>query len=427
MSLRESIPYVTRIVEPRYNRSGFQSQFELPDNSAFYSDLRLAGVGFSSASGTTSYNGLLGAEAPIQKMSLLDGGTVIEQVDFQNWRPMQKVNTDNDSNISMQRYLSHNSLGFIAEGRVDLRGQGNYGGDQQTDVALAPVDSVNTTDATSQQAWISLKEVFGFLRSMSIVPTNVFKQMRVVIEYSTSTKLVADNTKTDLQTTPPVLFADELLASDVKRTAMSTFQGIRYTAVEHDSFLLPVIDGMTDVAGNRTIERTVTTQLKAFNGKYIRDLILKFSPTNAQTTGGGANKLYGQLGSQATYGRNIQVRVNGVDTLPQGGARGSMRQLAMTTDTMGTLNLLWSQYTIGPQDTNELGASLGETIAEMSPFACDVESSIEDLQLIITRSGVFGNPDLNDPIRVDCFARIPKSIVVTRDGRYAVLYDQSEF
>jgi len=423
-SQKESVPYAPLIVEPRFNRSGFQSQFELPSDSAFFADMRLAGVGFSSASGATTYNGLLGAEVPIRQISLLDGGTVLEQVDFQGWRPLQKVNSRNDRNISMQRYLSHNALGFISEGRVDLRGQVNYGGNDQVDVALNPTNTVGISDAQSEQAWISLKEVFGMLRAMAIVPTNVFTQLRVVIEYSTSTKLVAANTKTDLQTTPPILLVDELLPSDVKRNAMTTFQGVRFNAVEQDSFLLPAVTGMTDVAGNRTISQTINTQLKGFNSRYVRDLILKFTPTTDQLTGTGANKLYGQLGSQATYGRNIQVRVNGVDTLPQGGAQGSMRQLAMTTDAMGTLNLLWSQYTIGPQDTNAIGATVGQTIAEMSPFACDVESLVEDLQVIVTRDGVFGNADLSATIRVDAFARIPKSIVVTQGGKYAVMYDQ---
>ena len=121
----------------------------------------------------------------------------------------------------------------------------------------------------------------------------------------------------------------------------------------------------------------------------------------------------------------IRDRVNGADILPRSGAVGSMRRLAMTTDTMGPLNVLWAQSTCGPRFSSGLSAPVAETIAEMALFACDVESAIEDLQVAVTRYGVRGNPDQNQRIVVNVFARVPKSILVGPDGKYTVLYSQS--
>ena len=121
----------------------------------------------------------------------------------------------------------------------------------------------------------------------------------------------------------------------------------------------------------------------------------------------------------------VQVTVNGVDILPRAGAVGSMRRLAMTTDTMGPLNVLWAQSTCGPRFTAGLSASVSETVGEMALLACDVESGIEDLQVAVTRYGVIGNDDQNQRIVVNAFARVPKSILVGPDGKYTVMYSQS--
>lgn len=432
-SLKESVPYATRLVDPRFNSSGLRSEFRLDRDTAYYSDLRLINIGFSSASGATVYNGLLGAEVPIRSISLLDGGTVIEAInEFQEWRPIQKVNSTNNPNISMGRYLSHNNLGYISQGQVSIDST-DFMTQQTVVVAQPPAASVGVTEAASKKTWISLKDIFASLRSMSVIPTNVFRQMRVVVEYSTSTKLVADNTKTDLATALPLLVADELMASPVKMQAMKSFQGISYLAVEQDSFALEAIANPADAATRP--EQQVTSKLKGFNGKYIKDLILKFTPTNAQVTGGGANKLFGQLGSQALWSKGsgaaggstapVQVTVNGVDILPRAGAVGSMRRLAMTTDTMGPLNVLWAQSTCGPRFTAGLSDSVSETVGEMALLACDVESGIEDLQVAVTRYGVIGNDDQNQRIVVNAFARVPKSILVGPDGKYTVMYSQS--
>lgn len=430
MSAKESVPYVTRIIDPRFDRTGLRSEFRLEPDTCYYADMRLANIGFSSAAGATTYNSLLGAEVPIKSISLLDGGTVIEAINnFQAWRPIQKVNSGNDENVSMGRYLCHNDLGFSSQGRMNFStGAAVYGEDQDVAFLNPQVATVGTTAAASKKAWISLKEVFGSLRALSLVPTNVFTELRVVIEYSTSGTLVAeaDPVPTDLQTTLPVMYADELTASQIKQNAMATFQGINYLAVEHDSFALPAVAGMTDVAGNRTIAQTIDQKLKGFNGKYMRDLILKFTPTTAQLdTAGTSRRPYGQLGSQALWDSTVQVRVNGQNVLPRSGCRGSMRKLAQTTDTLGTCNILWPQATVGPTTTLSLSPLVKETIGEMALFAVDIESAIEDLQVSVTRSGVFGNADLNARVVVDCFARVPKSIVVGKGGRYTVAYAQT--
>ena len=84
-SLKESVPYATRLVDPRFNSSGLRREFRLDRDTAYYSDLRLINIGFSSASGATVYNGLLGAEVPIRSIFLLDGEPSLKQsMSFRN-------------------------------------------------------------------------------------------------------------------------------------------------------------------------------------------------------------------------------------------------------------------------------------------------------------------------------------------------------
>ena len=75
----------THLIDAVYDAPNFRSIYELPSNSVFLSNWRLAGVGqYGSA---TTYNYLLGSHGVIESIELQDGAdTILDQLhEFSLW------------------------------------------------------------------------------------------------------------------------------------------------------------------------------------------------------------------------------------------------------------------------------------------------------------------------------------------------------
>ena len=94
----------SRIFDPVFDKSG-RAEFRLPSETAFLSDLRLIDIGISSTSATDSPNPLLGIMAGIRRIQLLDGSTLLDQINVATiYNAFRNANQVNDSNLSMNTY-----------------------------------------------------------------------------------------------------------------------------------------------------------------------------------------------------------------------------------------------------------------------------------------------------------------------------------
>ena len=168
----------TRIIDSVFDRANLRAEFRLPADSLYLSNMRLTGLGIFSSNPATSYNELLGALGGVKNIQVYDGSTLLEQMnqaDILNaFKAQQRVN---DENLSVNRKLKHNALGFTADGEYTITtGQINA-----NDIQLKEQNGEGNN--IGERAWVSLKDHLSFFRNSMVIPTNVFRQFRIVIEY----------------------------------------------------------------------------------------------------------------------------------------------------------------------------------------------------------------------------------------------------
>jgi hypothetical protein len=322
----------TRQIDPVFEKADLRAEFRLHPNTLYLSNLRLLNVG-ADASVICNYNSLVGALASIASIQLYDGNQLLDQIlQATILNAFRNQMHDNDANISVNRRLTRTALGFIASGK------GPDADSVKTRISGTPINN------ESEVAWVSLKAMLPFLASSLTLPTNVFKNLRLVINYSSQTdlqnSLFTNNSSagaTFVNRTGMVLVADEMNEGDMKSTMMSNYQGVRYSPIEHDSVLLPAITGLTDTATTDTAKQTRSFNVNGFNNKMLKRLLVVHTPQDKTTwQNGAANEEYADRGSYAFWEPRLQVRVNGANKLPREGFVGQNRRLAQLTDAWGT-------------------------------------------------------------------------------------------
>jgi hypothetical protein len=265
--------------------------------------------------------------------------------------------------------------------------------------------------------------MFPLLASTPIMATNVFKQLRVVIEFSNANelkKLVKDSTLADLAATRPLMLAEELAEGEFKMNAMSGYRGSSWFTWEQDSYLLDAATGASGAALS-VPQPNKAVRVRGFNGKYIRELVLQMTPS-VDPVDGTDNKPYGKFGSIALYKPQIQVRVNGSNKIPRSGIIGNQRRLALLSDTLGTQNTFAAQGSIGITFTGErFTDGLENTIGQLNLVALDIEDQVDELQVTVGRDAANAQTSLNQSVRVNCWAHVAKAIVMAADGTYNIV------
>lgn len=422
---KAATPKIAHIIDPIYYLEKSRAEFRLSPGTAYFADLRLIDIGISSAAGNTEYNGLLGAESPIEQISIMDGGVTIEALNrAQYLRAWQKLQSSNDGNISVGRETTHNALGYIVNGKLDNSAAAFGQGQNAQTIPAVPTNQVSANNA---KAWISLRDMFPFLAANPILPTNIFKDFRVVVQFSDAqalTNLVKNSALADLSTSRPLLLAEELEASDEKVKAMAQYEGVRWFSWEHDQFRLDALANPpnTTLATSVGDEVAVTQRMRGFTGKYLQSLVIQCTPTLLTSYRTGANnKLFGQYGSKSLFRPSFNVRVNGANKIPREGLVGKNRRLAGCTDVLGNWNVPSFQIYNGFIFNNGISADLQTSIGAADFTALDIEDYCEDLQVTIRRSAGHAQVDLNQAINVSVWGHVSKALIVNASGDYVIV------
>jgi len=436
MASKYSSPIHPRILDPIFDRANFRCEFRFQPDTLYYSDIRLINVGVVS-SGATTYQLALGAEGVIQSIHLMDGGTQLDSLNLASfWNNFKNVNSRNDGNISVSRYTKYHRLGFLATGTMDIS-NGSYGQGLLSNTQNPVANPANTAEATTKKAWLSLKDMLPMLRESNFLPTNLFRKLRLVIEYKPQAKLaeIVTANNANYTTTSAECLVDELADTPEKMSIMKSYKGVQFDAIESDTFILNKIGaGLTDADANDVNwSKIVSTRnnIRGFNGKYLKRIVIQCQPTEQTVTAGDAtvNKPFSNQSSVSLCRPEFQIRLNGKNMLPGEGAQGKNRRLAMLTDTYGTMNALqiWNKYGVYSH-TNLVGGGLNDTIGQCDYTAMPIMSQIQDLQLEITRTALYagaGNNDanaqVNQQLRVNVFGEVAKAIIVGAGG-YQVVY-----
>ena len=415
-----------RIIDPSFDKSNFRVEFKLPTDTVLLSNLRVVNVGISSNQ-TDSYSPTLGTYGAIKAIYLYDGAQLLDSVrDFNTYSSFKNLNKTNDANISQNRWLNYVGLGFVQSGDQSYTDP-DLDANDYTLKAQEPV-----ADNLTKSGWLSLNQCLPFLRASLILPTTLYRQLRVVIEYKSAEDLknaVRDRRDGTLTTdTGTALLCDEVDDGAVKAEMVKRYEGVVYHPYEFDRVNLPAVTTANTDDSTKLVAQQTNNLIHGFNNKKVKRLLLVHKPTDNSTwVNGNVNNGYGNNGSQALFRNSSQLRINGVNKFAGSGVSGQNKRLAMTTDAWGDINLFAGQNMTQTQKFNNYvagAATLQKTQGAVSYLGCFVEENINTLQVFVDRTGVHGNDALNQAIDLNIMAEVEKAVILTNDGQYRVIYTQ---
>jgi len=409
----------TRLIDPVFDKAAFRSEFRFQPNTAYLSNLRLVQFGISS-NPDQPMNPALGSYGCIKSIHLFDGNQLLDQLlEASTFLSFKSIQNTNDNNLSLNRFLKNNALGYVASGNQTI--DATSGLPERDGIKVRTQGDVKESD---KKGWIELNQVLPFLQAALTLPTNIYKDLRLVINWKNPSELqdVVKTRRDAVLSTyeGSVLIADEMNPSDQRMAVMNNFNGLVYRPIEHDSYDLPAISG---IATNSTSTQSNSNMVKGFNQKVLHKLLLVQTPTDNTTwVSGTANLGLSNQGSQALYKPKYQIRVNGVNKLTRDGWKGHNQRLAHLVDTFGENNIVISEnQTFLAQGNNYIDTS---TIKQgnLDYTALEIQERVDELIVDVERVGVDKNDALNQRIRINMFGEVQKELVMRSDGRYNVVY-----
>lgn len=431
----------THVIDSVQHHANFQTEFRFKSNTAYLTNLRLCNVG--SIGTSAHYNALCGAQGIIQSIQLFDGNELLDQIlEFPTWTAFSMYNQGNQVSKDMNRNLIKNTLGFNL---IDTAGYEQVA--QAYNAGSHGRKSKQAADlANSGKAWVSLKSLLPMLDNSVYLPTSVFKNLRLVIQYNGNKKQVVQNAAPDVTSIEPILIADEIVDPDRQRAINSQYKGVQFLAIEHDRVVL-LENGTT---GN---EQNVTFTPAGFDNKNIHRLLMVNTPTDVGDI--GAQLSIADLGSVANDNQKIQIRVNGQNKFPQNGVTRPMERLAYLTDTWGPCNSVIGCNQLNYNTSRRLASLPGSTGAaandevkgrsyakaeqlngNLDYFGCLIADFVQELQIDYSRfrdsfSNAVDSTTVNDANNehkrhyqqqnINLFAEAHKSIAVSGGG-YTISY-----
>lgn len=408
----------TRIIDAVFEKKLFRSEYRLQPDTLYLANFRLAGLGVQSTP-AQSLNGLLGQLACIKSIQLYDGNQLLSQQNQASiYNSFKALRHDNDENISLNQALSRNDLGYVTSGNQTYDAATGYSA--HDDVKITSQEQYNSSD---NKAWFSLGDLLPFLKSSFYVPTNVYKRLRLVINWKSAAELkdvVAEDRTHTLSTYDNVtLVVDEMNMSDQREAMMKSYEGLVWSEVEQDSVDLPEVSGIT---ADSVKAQANSFLVNGFNGKKLQKLLMVQTPTDSSTwVNGNANSTFSNQGSKALHEAKYQVRVNGSNKIPRANWEGGNRRLGHLVDAYGEMNTIIGQnVTYLKEGANYIEDA--DTMGQLDYTGLVVDENVSELVVNVDRTGVAGNADLNQRIRLNLFGEVQKAVVMRDNETYNVIY-----
>ena len=372
-------------------------EFSLDESDVKYlSNMRLINLGCT-ASNTPKYNKLGGAGNLLKSVTLFNGREELcASTKTSIFLAFQQTRYNNSKNRSVINSLYKSDYGFqVSDGGVRTGG----------------LDQVVTTDAnTTPKCWIDLRECLPLLEQMNAFDTQVFKNLRLVIEFETAPQRV-------ISTADAVTTIEPSLLIDIVRGNMQTTQQASWLEIETDQYQMatqPI--GMTDTNPATVSEGKKSSKVMAFDNKSIERVLLVKQYDNI-TLYPSTETIKND--SLAIYREEVQCRVNGANLFPTIIDKNGYRAKVMT-DAWGVLNQNIHFNTLYDNDSESSQAQTGK--CDYTGFS--VSDTIKDLQIEHNRSFIYDTntaSQANANMVVHVFAEVRKVLLI-KGSEYVVQY-----
>ena len=402
----------TRYLDPKIYTENARCSFELDSNEAAYlPNLRLLFVGLVS-DGNTDYNRLLGSLGLIKNARLLDGKTVLCSAnEHQFYQGFQNINTTNEKNQSVDSSQVCSGLGFTVDGST------------RKVTRIAKKLLANTAINTTNSSTLDLRNIFPMLNSVSHLPTAVFRNLRIEIEFDANqaSQILMDTANT-ITTLRPVLAADVIENPKLVDSMNSKLTNASWLEIEHDLFVIP---SQAATAVNQGATQNVNVKINGFNNKHLERLLIVKEIQNASkelstTTVQG---LGGRFSSQACFRQKVQFRVNGGNLLPRQGIVGNNERLAYIVEAFGDCSAYIGSNQYGGNNDAEL-TDARALLGQVDYIGVYVGQPISDLQINYSRVALEDTTlksATTDALNAHCYGEIRKQLIIGNGG-YTIQY-----
>ncbi len=400
--------------------NGGRVNFELDGNQlAYLPNMRLLNVGVSS-NGAHIYNRLLGGYSLIRNIRLMDGNAELCALNEQQlYRGFLNLNNPNAKNETVKSVLARNSLGSTIQGAT------------RTINRIQVVAGATAVEATTASSWLDLRELFPMLNSVSHLPTAVFKNLNIQIEYQSSLdRQILIDVTAHLSSLRPILAVDVMTNPNIVNKLNKGLTSARWLEVEHDRFIIPqsANDG---AAGDQNLVQEVNVKINGFNAKHIeRVLIVKEIANASKELNGNAVRGYGRYSSQACFKQVVQARVNGRNVFPRNGISGNNERSAYLIDAWGDFTAFpgFNQYGFASAAIQVNGADFR---GQSDYIGMYIGEYINDLQINYSRTGLQqgggagAKRATTDQLNAHVYAEVAKQIIIRPNGTYNIEYAQN--
>lgn len=401
----------TEIFNSVFDQSKYRSEFRLTADKLYLSNMRILNLGLTSTEGTDKrYNLVNGVGAIIKNIYLYDGSVILDKIiNFGDFSAFTAYNKSNQANSDVAKILSRNGLGFVYERQPNaLNGASNNITIKET-FPNAP-DTPRPSQETTSMGFLNLREIFPLLKAMEFVHSGLFKNLRVVIEYSVAGSVTAGLGEIT-QTTLPILVADCIQDPKVAEKWLSEFKQQSWISNEVESVVVPA----STTIGIQSQKYRLTGAL----GKTVNYMLVQKKGST------GLSALYDNHASETMIDETFQVRCNGEDILPESGVISSNQRLALLHDTFGVCNTHTCAAELPMYTATSFIEGAADRVGRLDYFGCIVNQKVGSLDLLYSRrilTPAFGAPaKYSGAVTLNVFYGIVKQIVKDKDG-YQVVY-----
>jgi hypothetical protein len=396
---------------------------------AYLPNMRITDLALTRSARDTKLNRLAGIYSLIKNARLLDGATELSALREANrFLGFKNQNQNRGYAMSVRNELVGSAIGFEYCGEDRKLRQAGY-----------EPDGAGDTKANSGTFTIDLREVFPILKSISHLPTDLFRNLRVEIEFENLSTPALDifvDANQDGSVQRPLLAVDYLDNPMIVKKMEPALKTLGWLEIEEDSFFVSREDATAGASQEKV--QTANEKSMGFQNKHVERILIAKEIVDVQDGNGFLNgnivrPAYGPVGSYACFREKLQVRLNGKNVLPREGLTQPNEMLSYLVDT-------WGDCALYPEaNTTDVGIGMANVINEdgavitaaddfrgaHSYFGLYLGEKIDDLQINYERTNLHDTRAIvrptNENMRVHVYGEVKKALMVN-GGKYNVVY-----
>ena len=279
-------------------------------------------------------------------------------------------------------------------------------------------------------------EKLGYLYMIHLIfkqspylPTQVYKNLRLVIEYDTKKSSFALQKAPNYTTTAPILMVDSLVESDAtNKIAMEYMkQTLNWVDVEVDRVVVP---SMSPTVLEPSATQKQSFNINSFNNKFVEKINVSVVPTVEATysDGGVFYRDYSNMGSISMLGQSQNLVING-NQLYTEDINTPSKRAALVVDTYPNYHLPLSNDFHREFTQQGLIEDKRDVMNTADYFCSKVGARISELVHTFQRvsqheagANTQSNSLFNQQLYLHIEGTVRKQLLFMKDGTYRILY-----